>query len=316
MQHGTVQFAKSLFWRNRAAFGGGAYLRSGNKLVTAPQCELLPERDPIFLPVHFLDSAFIDNTCGPAKAGASVFWNTPYLLHVTCSDGSFLDAIYQPSLSNCSFAYNIRAQRYCHQCVLVDGCSDWQGNVASSVESSDAVNSQSFPTETSSSNTRIPVVIVPFSQSKMLAAQAESGTVHAAEVARSPRRLSITGRPDGMASGGVNLRTWEPRVTGYAAGSEMSVSVDLLDAYGQIVNTDQFIATRPGTQVPFVTVSGPGDVFLSGQLTQPFKAGVAELAQMRLIGNPGVYQLLLESPGADSTSVEVCTMEVPTGTQK
>lgn len=306
-----VQVAKSLVWRNQATYGGGAYLSSGNTLVHDPECELLPEEGPIFLPVHFSDAAFIDNQCGPPQAGASVFWNTPYLLHITCAGASPGHAPYQPGLSNCSMiGAGSMTQRYCHQCVLVNGCADWQGNAGGHGESIEGVLSQGSPTGPQGTPSSSPVVIVPITQQRVSSTwdlRPPSSGLEAATGRPAQRRLSSEPqRPDGMASGGVALRVHEPLVAGYAAGAEMNISVDLLDAYAQVVNTDEFVATRPGAPLPAVTVSqGHGDVFLSGQLTQPFTAGVAQLQQLRLIGNPGQYRLVLESAGAEPAVVEV-----------
>lgn len=310
----SVQVAKSLFWRNRATYGGGAYLSSSNMLVKHPECDLLPEQEPIFQPVHFSGATFVENLCGPSQAGASVFWNTPYLLHVTCLGEAPVHTPYQPGLSNCSQPRGgSTAQHYCHQCVHVDGCPDWGGNTAApnTSESGDGVQLQGLPTGPHSRSPSAPVVIVPMSQqrvSDVLYLRLPSEPLNPSGGPAAHRRLtSGATRPDGMASGGVALRTQEPVVAGYAAGAEMNISADLLDAYGQVVNTDQFVATRPGAPLPTVTVSqGQGDVFLSGQLTQQFKAGVAELNRLRLIGNPGKYLLTLESAGAEPTFVEVC----------
>lgn len=311
----SVQVAKSLFWRNRATYGGGAYLSSGNTLVKHPECDLLPEREPIFQPVHFLGTTFIENLCGPSQAGASIFWNTPYLLHITCLDEAPVYTPYQPGLSNCSkSSAGSTAQHYCHQCVLVDGCPDWEGNTGAPPlsESGDGVQSQGLPTGQALPSATAPIVIVPVSQQRVSYALSpwHPSQPRNRSVGPNPgRRLpSAATRPDGMASGGVALRTKEHVVAEYAAGAEMNISVDLLDAYGQIVNTDEFVATRPGAPLPVVSVShGRGDVFLSGQLTQQFKAGFAELKQLRLIGYPGKYRLTLESAGAEPTFVEVCS---------
>lgn len=306
-----VQVAKSLFWQNKATYGGGAYLMSGYTLIQAPECNHLPQDGPLFFPIHFADSTFVENSCGPPQAGASVFWNTPYLLHITCSGSQSSGTPYTATLSNCSDVLNEGlTQRYCHQCVLVNGCPDWQRNSGGNTEYAGSVRSQRWPTQGQPSTPGVPVVIVPIAQQRGpdVSYRRALSFPQTQPKARAPgQQLAVrVGRPDGMASGGVMLQVREPKLIGYAAGAEMNLTVDLLDAYRQVVDTDEFIATQPGATAPTVTVSqGQGDVFLSGQLTQTFEAGVAELQQLRLIGNPGRYRLQLDSAGAASAAVLV-----------
>eukprot|EP00892_Ulva_mutabilis_P007624 jgi/Ulvmu1/5233/UM022_0026.1 len=302
---GRIQVAKSLFWQNSATYGGGAYLTSGNTLIPDPSCELFPNTNPLFLPVHFADSTFTDNLCGPSRAGASVFWNTPYLLHITCSRLPFSHVPYEAGLPECSEFEGGEGvgQRYCHQCLLASGCLDWQGNSGGYSRPVAGVASQGAAAEQPSPS-HVPSVIVPIAQksaSDSFLAWSKSQAATAPE-AVTQRMLALgSARADGMASGGVMLQLQDPVVTGYAAGAMMNLTVFLLDAYDQVVNTDEHTATRPGSPLPTVTVSqSQSDVFLSGQLTQTFEAGVAVLGQLRLIGNPGQYSLQLESAGAES----------------
>ena len=82
--------------------------------------------------------------------------------------------------------------------------------------------------------------------------------------------------------------------------------LQVLDAYGQLVNTDSLLASGVAGEAPVVTVAiNETDVFLSGVQSQPVRAGTAVLDDLRLVADPGQYTLALRSAGLTPSSIEV-----------
>jgi hypothetical protein len=82
----------------------------------------------------------------------------------------------------------------------------------------------------------------------------------------------------------------------------------VLDEYGQVVNSDNLMGTRSSASVPSVMIKiNKTDVFLSGIQGTPFQEGVAVLDDLRLVAEPGSYVLALESENIEPSSVLVCT---------
>ena len=80
--------------------------------------------------------------------------------------------------------------------------------------------------------------------------------------------------------------------------------MQILDAYGQVVNTDDLVSTRASGRPPAVTVQADGaNVFLSGLQTGDFQAGLATLRGLRLVAEPGAYNLRLLSDDTAPASV-------------
>lgn len=87
----------------------------------------------------------------------------------------------------------------------------------------------------------------------------------------------------------------------------MSVHVQALDAYGQLVNTDDLVTTRLTGAPPQASIQiDRSDVFLSGVQSGSFKAGRAVLRNLRLVAEPGVYPLTVVSGEMTPSIIQVC----------
>jgi hypothetical protein len=83
--------------------------------------------------------------------------------------------------------------------------------------------------------------------------------------------------------------------------------VQALDAYGQLVNTDDLATTRITGSRPQATIQvNQSDVFLSGVQSTSFRAGRAVLEDLRLVAEPGVYLLKVVSGDVTPTFIQVC----------
>jgi hypothetical protein len=76
----------------------------------------------------------------------------------------------------------------------------------------------------------------------------------------------------------------------------LSCMLQVLDAYGHRVNTDDLMSTSADATPPVVAVSiNRSNVFLSGIQMQPALAGLAVLDDLRLVAEPGTYNLACQS---------------------
>lgn len=338
---GPVQIQKSSLVANSATYGGGAFLSTSSTPNDAIDCSTLPPNLRPFYPVHFDQCILTDNRCGPASAGAgpAVFWNQPYTLDVTCADSG--EAAPVSESSECSLG-DAAQQTYCHMCMRIAGCQDWDRNRA--------MNASELPDYSIvESQTRAPdaaregsLVLLPVFRMRS-APSLTSAAVARMNPALAPQAPEASGKSDrsppqerlltaaiselnvgaavanvqaggGLASGGVSLLPTVRSISNYAAGTTFNVSVLMLDAYHRLVNTDVLLATRPGVSPQRATIRAAGpNVLLSGVQTQPFTVGAANLTGLSLVAEPGSYELVLESEGLDSASIQVVVRDCVPG---
>jgi hypothetical protein len=281
------------------------------------------------MPVHFDQSNFRHNRCGPESAGAgpAVFWNQQYIMDVTCPVTG--ETVYHASASQSSCRDDVIQQRYCHMCMGIEGCTDWDDNRpfrTNELQHADIVQSQSMRDESTQGAIAPTPVLLPILGQRRLASSAaplswtlswyssRMDTTSAPDVMdpggqrklQAPSSILASYASNGLASGGVSMQPLMSRVRKYAAGSALNVTVLMLDAYNRLVNTDVLSATRPGAVTPRVTVRATAqNVFLSGAQAQSFLSGVATLTGLSLVAEPGSYDLLLESAEVAPAVVQV-----------
>jgi hypothetical protein len=259
-------------------------------------------------------------------------------MDITCAAAGAKE-LYDVQLSStCSDAFV--QQRYCHMCMGIAGCWDWVGNRAlqvSELQTFQLLESQTRVDSDAVDRASDPAVLLPILGFRRLASSMfsshASGDQHELHrVADNPATsmIKVTGyvrclhqapplpvspqADSGLASGGVSMLPTKPRVTNYAAGSSLNVTVQMLDAYQRLVNTDVLSATRPGASLQRVTIRATAqDVFLSGAEAQAFASGIASLTGLSLVAEPGAYELLLESPGLKSAAIEVVVRDCVAG---
>jgi hypothetical protein len=218
------------------------------------------------------------------------------------------------SSSNLKCPDRLQRQVYCHQCMSIQGCDEWQGNDSGFQGLGDDIGEvmSQGGWQQESPSIIVPVVGIGIRLLSHEANISSDGT-HIASQLRGPFRMlvqdimnSTGGDRDGMASGGVEVHARDSVIDGYAAGSDLNITVEMLDAYGQVVNTDVLRSAKPGASAPSVQVSiNATNVFLSGVQSKEFAAGVAVLDRLKLVAEPGVYNLRLDSAGLESSYVEV-----------
>ena len=82
--------------------------------------------------------------------------------------------------------------------------------------------------------------------------------------------------------------------------------LQVLDAYGRLVNTDDLLRTGVITFPPAASVTvSDSSIFLSGAQVQTIVAGTAVLDNLKLVAEPGRYEVEVQSEGLQPALVEV-----------
>jgi hypothetical protein len=243
----SLQIKKSSLQGNKAIYGGGVFLVSGNMPTTPPLCPVSTSKRIIYA-VHLDQVQFQDNQCGPhgVGAGASVFWNQPYILDITCmhdiltnqsSTWGQPEDIVSRTLDACP---STRGYRYCHQCMHVQGCSEWHGNHGGFTGVLGGISSayplSSHPVEEDAAKQmdlkeRLASVLHVCKRGHPGCLQHKNAVSKAVASwhGRSLQQADATGV--GIASGPVAMRPITPVVEGYAAGSILNITVQVLPPY-------------------------------------------------------------------------------------